>query len=273
MEHQEFECPELKSLVIDGRNYYEACRRDARWMDKISSVVTLTISHFKPRPGESFSTYDILLPLTAIHIGALHLTDVVLHPSPEDLEIPDLAFTGLAFEDMHDPRIMDQIMHLLRAPCQIWFTCCTFGGIPDTFRHFGDASIGGSLVFTDIDQDITPLLRVWDAHNLYIKQCPGFDDTTLDTMGSEENGTFAYATYMRTLLIIDSSNFSIAALRRFVESRLHLPPDNGNQWNPIATRVQRLCLYDNVPSISEADRAWFVANVPRFCHYGRKDSR
>jgi hypothetical protein len=184
----------------------------------------------------------------------LHITDVVLDPSPEELDIPNLPFTTfLAFEDMHDSQIMDQIIHLIDL-YQISFIRCTFGHIADTFRHFGDADAGGAPVLVKIDQDIGPLLSVWDADDLHIQQCPGFDDTILDAMGSEENGTFACATYVRSLTIADCSNFSISALRRFVESRLHLPPHNDDEWNPSATRVQHLHLFNNLPPISEADR-------------------
>jgi hypothetical protein len=122
------------------------------------------------------------------------------------------------------------------------------------------------LVLKEIDQDMVPLLHVCGAHELYIRQCPSFDDTILYAMGSEDNGTFACATYIRTLTIIDCSNFSIAALRRFIESRLHLPPDDLDPWNPIMTRVQHLHISGNVPSMSEADRAWFGANVAQFYH-------
>ena len=59
-EEEEFECPELTSLVIDGRNYYKACRRDSRWTNYIDTISSLTVSHFKPRLGESFTTHEFL---------------------------------------------------------------------------------------------------------------------------------------------------------------------------------------------------------------------
>jgi hypothetical protein len=146
-------------------------------------------------------------------MDTLCITDVVLHSSPEILEISDLAFTeSLAFEDMHDSQIMEEIIHLLCGPYRISFACCTFGGIADTFKHFGNAGVGGELVLAEINQDMALLLRVWDAYYLNIRQCPSFDDVTLEVMGSEENGTFACATYMRALTVYNCSNFSIVAL-------------------------------------------------------------
>jgi hypothetical protein len=266
--HEEFECPILSLLVIDGRNYYEACRRNAGWIDKISTVLDLTISHFKPRPGESFSIYELLLPLTAVRFTeTVRITDVVFHSPHEELDILDPPRADfLFFEDMHDPQAMVQIVNLLGGPHHIWFTRCSFGGIADTFGHFGSADFGGNLMLRDIDQDMAPLLRLWDAYDLDIHQCPSFDDVILDLMGSEDNGTFACATYLRALTICNCSNFSIAALRRFVESRLHFPhlSYNGDELTPMVTRVRILHLSGNIPPISEADRAWFVANVSEF---------
>ena len=116
----------------------------------------------------------------------------------------------------------------------------------------------------EIDQDMTPLLRVWHAHHLNVVRCPDFSDITLDAMSAEEDETVACAAYLRTLSINNCSNFSIAALRRFIESRLHLPPDIVDQWDPVMIPVQSLYLSGNIPSIEEEDRAWFEANVPVF---------
>jgi hypothetical protein len=75
------------------------------------------------------------------------------------------------------------------------------------------------------------------------------------------DGIFPCATYLQMLTIIDSSNFSIAALQRFVESGLHLPPGPA-----VAPRSDTGHLSGDVPSISEMDRAWFEANVHGFRH-------
>jgi hypothetical protein len=55
---EEAKFPKLTSLVIDGRNYYEACKRDTRWTNEIATVCSLTVSHFKPKPGESFTDHE-----------------------------------------------------------------------------------------------------------------------------------------------------------------------------------------------------------------------
>jgi hypothetical protein len=69
-DREEFRCTILRDLVIDGRNWYEASRSDPEWTGKVASVTQLTICHFKPNQGESFSPHELLLPLPSISILA-----------------------------------------------------------------------------------------------------------------------------------------------------------------------------------------------------------
>jgi hypothetical protein len=269
-DREEFRCPKLEYLAIDGRNCYEACRSDPQWTDKIDNVTGLTITHFHPNPGESFSLRDLLLPLTTIsHLASLRIADLVLHPSPEPLDIPNLhllSYDGfLRLEDFHGFEVVDQILRFLDQdyPYDISFTRCTFEDITYGFNYFGDADngAGGELSLVEIDHDLAPLLRLWHGHTLNITDCPRFDDALLDVMGSKENGAFNCATFLEHLRIQDCPNFSVAALRRFVESRLNLPL-NHDLFNPVSPRLQRLqILGSNVPSVSQVERAWFDANV------------
>jgi hypothetical protein len=263
-EHEEFKCPELVQLVIDGRNYYEATWMDAGWTSKISHIVELTISHFRPHPGESFSAHDLLLPLTTTIVHTLHITEVYLDPSPEELEIDLIHTEFLIFEDMHDSQIIYQIMDWID-PREVSFIRCTFEhDITDPSRRFGYPEYGGALILQDIDQDIAPLIRAFDGYDLRITRCPTFDDYVLGMMtGPEGNRSLAYARYLRSLTLIDCPNFSIAALQRLVESRLHLPCHPGHGIDPTSEeiRIQVLSLAGNLPSMSEAEGAWFEQHV------------
>jgi hypothetical protein len=269
-ECEDFQCPELRVLVIDGRNYYNACRRDPRWTDKLADISDLTISHFKPRPTESFTPYDLLLPLSAsTEIGTICITDLVLHPSPEyippfDCHLTDPEF--LRFEELHDFRVINEIVHLLNCPRDILLNRCTFGDPTDGFGHFED-SIRGEITLEKIaNRDIALLLHFWSGPELRIMDCPGFNDIVLDMMSSNEGGGFICAKYVRDLWIHNCPNFSILALRRLVESRLDFP-HNFDPDNPTPTKIDWIFLNGNVPSISQEDRAWFVDNVHRFTAY------
>jgi hypothetical protein len=267
-DREEFRCPKLKCLTIDGRNCYEACRIDPQWTDRIANIWKLTISHFHPNPGESFSPHELLLPLLVIsQLDNLRITDLDLHPSPEPLEIlnPDLLPLGefLDLEDLHGFEVIDQIIHFRNNPFNISLIRCTFEDIMDEVDYLTDLGDEGVLRLEMINQDLTPLLRLWHGYALEIIDCPRFDDALLDAMSTEENGVFDCAAYLEDLKIRNCSNFSVAALRRFVESRLHLPVDN-DLWNQVTTRVHDIQLYGNVPSMSQAEKAWFEANLIYF---------
>jgi hypothetical protein len=263
-DHEEFRCPELKCLVIDGRNCYEACRSNPQWTDKIANILGLHISNFHPSSGESFSSHELLhLLLTFSNLQYLGFTDLVLHPSP-DLDMPHpnpFSVRFLDLEDLHGFEVMGQIIRFLNDPYHISFTRCTFGDMMDEFHHFANRGGGGELNLTDIDCDLAPLFRLWHGHLLNVTDCPRFDDTLLDAMSSKESGSFNCAIHVEDLKITDCSNFSFAALRRFVESRLH-PVDNPSI--PVSPRIRSIRFFGNVPSRSRAEQASLDANLRGF---------
>jgi hypothetical protein len=261
-DREEFRCPQLRRLAIDGRNCYEVCKNDPQWTTKIASIVKLTISHFHPNPGESFSARELLLPLPAIaELESLRIADLVLHPSP-DLVMPDLDFSLVDFLDLegfHDFEVVGQIIRFLNHPFHVSFSRCNFEDITDQFDHIADIG-GGELILAKIDHDLAPLLRLWHGTFLSITDCPRFDDTVLDAMTSTENGAFNCATRVESLRIDTCPNISVAALRRFVESRLDVPVDIDNPWN----HVPRISSLQFCGTMSQGEKAWFHANVPGF---------
>jgi hypothetical protein len=80
-------------------------------------------------------------------------------------------------------------------------------------------------------------------------------------MSSRENGVFNCAKCVEHLTIRNCPNFSIAALRRFVESRLKLLANTDDPWIPVTPRIQSIQVFGNVALISQADSAWFGANL------------
>jgi hypothetical protein len=196
----------------------------------------------------------------------MHIADLVLHPSPD--HIPLIRYLDSVFfftlEDLHDPEIIEDIFFGVRDPRNFWFTRCTFGD--DTDGFWEDFNCDGDLSLTEINQDLAPLLRRWTGLTLYVSDCPRFDDIALDMMSSVENGVLTCAPHARDLTIQNCPNFSLLALRQFVQSRLHLPSDFHN-FEPTPTRLQSLDVFGNVPSLSEDDRSWFTTNVPLFRYH------
>jgi hypothetical protein len=223
----------------------------------------LMISHLDLRPGESFSTYEFLLPLSTTVVNTLHIANVDLQPVPEGPEIRFRRLQFLVFEDMHNSRVMDQI-NIWVDPCEVSFIRCTFDHIAHPFRRFGSPVYGGWLILEEINQDIAPLIRLFDGYHLRITRCPSFNDSILSMMtGPGGNYRLGWTRHLRTIILTDCPNFSIAALRRLVESRAHLPFDDGLA-QMIDAQIDMVFLFGNVPSISEADGAWFEENVEEF---------
>jgi hypothetical protein len=128
---------------------------------------------------------------------------------------------------MHDSRVMFQMTDLI-GPRELSFIRCSFTHIAGPFTRFGSPEFGGTLLLEEINQDIAPLIRLFDGRHLTITRCPSFDDSVLGMMtGPAGNQALAWTRYLRMITLIDCPNFSIAALQRFVESRLHLPFDHG----------------------------------------------
>jgi hypothetical protein len=221
------------------------------------------ISHLDLRPRDYFSTYEFLLPLTATAVNTLHIVNVDLHPVPEGYHIRFRRLQFLVFEDMHDSEVMDQINHWID-PCEVSFIRCTSNHITHPFRHFGSPRYGGWLILEEINQDIAPLIRLFDGYHFKITRCPSFDDSILGMMtGPAGNMGLAWTRYLRTIILADCPNFSIAVLQRFVASRAHLPFDDGLS-DIREAQIDMLYLSGNVPSMSEAEGAWFEDIVDNF---------
>jgi hypothetical protein len=109
----------------------------------------------------------------------------------------------------------------------------------------------------DADQDLVPLLRAWDGHDLNICNCSCFNDTVLNMMGTKkENGEFVCASGAYYLLISNCPKFSVAALKRLVAARL--------EYTPYTGRVEAIHVDGDVPVLSAEDRLWFKGRVPEF---------
>jgi hypothetical protein len=111
--------PALTRLAIDGRNYYNACRKDSRWTVDYPGVLDLTISHYAPLPSESFSTSKFLRPITLMpNLRCLNMTDLTLHPSfthTTDQNLPPLlyAWEGDSLQVINCPSFNDAVLDIM----------------------------------------------------------------------------------------------------------------------------------------------------------------
>jgi hypothetical protein len=253
---QQLQYPALTSLVIDGRNYYNACRKDLQWTIRCPFVFDLSISHYTPLLGELFSSTTLTLPIIALpSLGALRINDLSLQPSPYNLVVAFPPGPGgyIQLSQIHDFRFIADMLDLLHVAININLTRCAMG-LPR-----GRFNAGGSLTLRDIeaDEDLMPLLRRWDGVRLYVDNCPGFNDIVLDVMTTVDAEYFC-APFMAQLDIADCPNFSVAALKRLVSAKLQFV-DGGTQPGIRKLRVSGLA-----PDISIEDQQQISQHVYEF---------
>ena len=253
----ESQYPALLELELDGRNYCSGCRRGVPWATKVPNVHALTISHYKPRAIESFPAVTFMFCLTFMQkLNILHINDVALSPGTHHL-VPHawLRLGLLHLSDLPDFRPIDEMLQVLQDAIEVKITRCAIGS-PRSLGYDGPLELDE----IDADQDLVPLLRAWDGYNLRIRNCPCFNDTVLDMMGTKnEDGEYVCASGAYELDISNCPNFSVAALKRLVAARLDAPPHTGQfDW---------ICVGGDVPVLSVEDRLWFNERVPDFRYY------
>jgi hypothetical protein len=226
----ELQFPALIRLAMDGRNYYNACKKDSRWTVKYQGVLDLAISHYTPLPSQSFPTSEFLLPITLMpNLRSLNMTDLILHSSTTyDIRGTWEHSPYLHLDNIRDFESITAIFDVLGSLTDATLTRCPIGD--PTF--YIDA---GKLTLRDIDadQDLDSLLDLWEGDSLQVINCPSFNDMILDMMGDwyEETGHYSCASFAYSLEIQDCLHFSGAALRRLVAARLEV---SGNGF----TRVE-----------------------------------
>jgi hypothetical protein len=182
----------------------------------------MAISHYRPLPGESFSSIDFILPIIALpSLGTLRINDVTLHPSPSTLGQTLLITTeegDIQISHMHDFKPIADILDLLPNNLEITLTRCAMG------HPRGPFNTDGYLTLRDIEanEDLVPLLRCWQGEELFFNNCAGLNDAVLDLMATVEAEGYTCAPRMAELSIENCPNFSAAALRRLVDARLQV---------------------------------------------------
>jgi hypothetical protein len=93
--------PALSKLELDGRSYYNGCRRGVPWATKLPNVEVLSISHYKLRASESFPAYAFMLLLAPMpRLDFLRINDIALrHTVPRPVPHMHLHLTLLELSD------------------------------------------------------------------------------------------------------------------------------------------------------------------------------
>ena len=267
--HDRFPCPNISRLVIDGRNYYNACRRNIRWTQMLPYVRDLSISHFTPvtTRSESFTTSDFLQSLAPLLcLNSLHINNVQFHQSLhyEYIEVlDDLEVKTIVLENLQNANSVDQLIGVFgQSSDDIQVIRC---------RRGYESVYEGNLSLKDIDSSDTLIahLKAFWGPTLVIEHCPGLNDDVLKAMATpnSRNTAFHCARDVRHVSIRNCpNNISVPALKQLVKMRLHHATLAGLPVGA-ALPITSLRLSGCALDISTDDSNWFMDRLSEFsCH-------
>ena len=271
-EQAEYKFPALARLIIDGRNYYDACRKASpiEWAHMFPNLLGLAVSRFKSGPRDSFTARDLMSPLVELPLESLRITDLDLAPLPSRSDpiavLDHLSF--LALEDLPIIERMNDILDFLSTVDEITMTRCVTSHLPTLSTY--DAEL--RLDDIGIHHDLAPVLLRWQGRELDVNNCSGFNNAVLALMSARnaETGRFIYARYVRRLRITDCPCFTVAALKHLVDVR-RKPPAQNPANIPLTTHFRELSVTGDVPRLSSEDRHWFHDLVPDFRYHSNND--
>ena len=88
----------------------------------------------------------------------------------------------ILFEDFHNFQVIDELFTTLGEPECLCLIRCLLGD--HATGRFGKDFGGRNLLLKEINQDLVPLLHLWDGDKLFIINCPHLNDSAIDMMGS-----------------------------------------------------------------------------------------
>jgi len=210
------------------------------WTDVAPELVNLAISQYTPQPGRTFSAHDLLHPLLAI--GTLEMLSIANFTFDSDYRYKGWGgYAGLihlGIEDCHNSEDIAEILRILGGVHMVTFTRCDVEPSFGTFWNFDISSISILTLRELGDQDLVPLLGLWNGDRLWVEDCPSFDDSILAAMRTRKNGRFLCTPRLKSLGIeisaTSNATFS-AALKRFVATRLEERHRDGKRWRKVVS--------------------------------------
>jgi hypothetical protein len=154
------------------------------------------------------------------------------------------------------------------SPCmveQLTITCCPLDGLE--FEYLTSEFL--KLDNIPSAEDLCQYLTYWKGSMLSISNCPSFNDSVLETLGSatvEEDGAEELClSDLIELSLHHCSNYSVSSLRRMVESREVVPDalllGSVHFLRSFVPRQFRITISGSAPPISQEDQDWFRLNV------------
>jgi hypothetical protein len=236
--------PQLKTVIIDGWNFvdlYHHAPGPNEWI--FSACKTLAIKF----GGDGFpfnSVVELLdkIPIDSFTVDSVSFSEREATEDLDSFEIGTMALKNLS------AKLTDTILSSYTYVESLEITNCYASNIdqmPVTY----------ALTLRDIgvDQSIERVIQMWNGWELYVNNCPGFNDTALQMMGKiviEDGDDRKW-----DVQIHQCNYFSVKALKKLVKIRNKEP-----QKGP---RLRSICVNATFP-LPEEDLYWFSKRVGYF---------
>jgi hypothetical protein len=273
--------PELKRLVIDGKNFCQPSQESNCWMDNHMGLNQLTIAQYTAGESDQYNLQDFLNSLDPmgflqqLKFEGLHFS-ICPHRDLESF----LSSSFVHFEDVSEPFIADISKFVYFDPLSVLrITRCPVPGL-DNFR-----SAAETLVLEDISASVDLLGAVadWEGENLWLDRCHSFSGVFLKALGRRRSLIGYPCGEMRRLLLYRLPKFSISVLKKMIEKRNTLDVDyddpNWKTATDFGSAISHLAVVQcGLGKLSAQDESWFRAHLvefywssfffffPYFCH-------
>lgn len=236
----------MRYLALDGPNFTDLFKNAPNLLEQIQSEHTddssVSIAHlYQPSNDPEKLSFPDVWPFISQN-RSIHLEDV-------DMNCETDATNEILYSEGETITLIDLGSHLTAAILSSYEMVEELDITRCSLDKVACIMYSENLRLHSIDdaKNLRRLLPEWYGYSLTIDSCPGFDDRVLNAMGSQE-----VPSDMAKLLIMNSFNFSTAALRQMVEMRIARKWSTAELIDVIEGR--------NVPPMSKEDRDWFKAN-------------
>lgn len=248
---QDFSCPALDELDIDGRNFAYACSNMASWRDCLvqSPRLSVALSNFIPGPGkdQEFSLNDLFV--------FLHQFQQLAQLSISNVQYP---FDHTPFHTIHLPTNSIVLRDLDRGFIGSFTNLGTFDVESFSISNCPLDSIADvpQAYYTHVEridpaENMVEFMTFWSGAHLSVVECPSFNDEAILQLCNDDGPE------LQELFIENCPNVSPTALRRLVRKLRRGVENDG------AEPFVGLWVAGGAP-IMEEERVWFKGHVTNF---------
>lgn len=260
-----FYFPCLEYLALDGRNFMDFSTNVPDWVERIAdpgeddgTAVPLAISNYLEMDGElpEGSTFWDKIADALSKISHLDLSSIMVFNPPKRRDLVGTLYRQLdRLEFLRvNPLLINEVLHNISYTEILNIVSC---GIGEDIDCEVDA-FHLTLEAIPNTQDICSFLSRWCGFELTVINCPSFNDAGLDILTNKSLSP--NTTNLGSFYISDCANFTVAALKRFVERQKAKFAEFGDEDDDFTC----LEVTGFGPPLPATEREWFQLNVPQF---------